>query len=68
MDIGPLLARSANARDSATATRRDSRDDTGEWARLCTNTTNILALFACRIYLMTPVIWHVFLRSFRVSL
>ncbi|XP_034242054.1 RING finger protein nhl-1 isoform X2 [Thrips palmi] len=29
MDIGPLLARSANARDSATATRRDSRDDTG---------------------------------------
>lgn len=30
MDIGPLLARSANARDTASATRRDSRDETGE--------------------------------------
>ncbi|KAE8746007.1 hypothetical protein FOCC_FOCC007265, partial [Frankliniella occidentalis] len=28
-DIGPLLARSANARDTASAARRGSRDDTG---------------------------------------
>lgn len=33
MDIGPLLARSANARDTASAARRDSRDETGECTR-----------------------------------